>query len=89
MAGTKTKLATFLREARIEAGLSQIEVAKALGYSTSQFISNWERELAAPPVKILKRLGKLYSISSDRLLEMLIEQSEETLRRQFRQSKLA
>ncbi|HRO66342.1 MAG TPA: helix-turn-helix transcriptional regulator [Pseudobdellovibrionaceae bacterium] len=89
MAGTKTKLANFLREARVEAGLSQIEVAKALGYSTSQFISNWERELAAPPVKILKRLGKLYGISSDRLLEMLIEQSEETLRRQFRQSKMA
>lgn len=87
MAGTKQKFAEFLRDSRVKAGLSQIEVAKSLGYSTSQFISNWERELAAPPVKALKRLGKMYSVSGEKLLDMLIAQNEETLRRQFKQSK--
>lgn len=87
MAGKKSNFAEFLRDSRTKAGLSQIEVAKDLGYSTSQFISNWERELAAPPVKVLKRLGKLYSVSADKLLGMLIDHNEQNLRRQFRQSK--
>lgn len=87
MAGKKVSFADFLRESRIKANMSQIEVASELGYSTSQFISNWERELAAPPVKVLKKLGKLYSVSSEKLLDLLIAHNEQNLRAQFKQSK--
>ena len=87
MAVSKQKLAVFLRDSRVKAGMSQIEVAKELGYSTSQFISNWERELAAPPVKVLKKISKMYSVSGERLLDMLVSQNEENLRKQYRQTK--
>jgi transcriptional regulator with XRE-family HTH domain len=34
-----------IQKARINAGLSQRDVAEFLGYSTPQFISNWETTL--------------------------------------------
>jgi transcriptional regulator with XRE-family HTH domain len=46
----------LLKAARENAGLRQSDVAKKLGYSSPQFISNWERGLSLPP---LDRLPKL------------------------------
>ncbi|MCB0378100.1 MAG: helix-turn-helix transcriptional regulator [Bdellovibrionales bacterium] len=59
----------FLREQREAAGLSQKEVATKLGYSSAQFISNWERGISAPPVKILRKLAKLYNVKDATLLD--------------------
>lgn len=49
-----------LREA---AGLSQKEVADALGYSTAQFVSNFDRSVSSPPFSQAKKLAKLYKVS--------------------------
>ena len=43
-------------------GLSQAVVAKRLGYITSQFVSNWERNLCSVPPKDWKKLCKLLEV---------------------------
>ena len=76
-AKTKT-LAEFLKLAREKAGLSQRQIADDLGYQSAQFISNWERGISSPPMKTLKQLGELYSVSAEDLYEIMVE---DTLRR--------
>lgn len=67
-------LSEFLKTKRIEAGLSQADISKALGYSTPQFISNWERGISAPPVSHVKKLANLYKVSADDLFrEVLLD----------------
>ncbi len=68
------QLSNFLKEKRIASGLSQGDVADKLGYSTAQFISNWERGVAAPPVNILKKLADLYKVNAEELFEVVLEE---------------
>ncbi len=84
MAKTKNNLAEFLKDKRILAGLSQAEVSKKLGYSTAQFISNWERAISTPPVNMLKKIGNMYGISADELLEITLEQKIEEITKDLR-----
>jgi transcriptional regulator with XRE-family HTH domain len=69
------KLARFLRTARENAGLTQTEVAKKLGYGSSQFVSNWERGRSTPPMNALRPLSKMYKINMDELFEHIFEAS--------------
>ena len=66
-------LANFLKEKRIRAGLSQKEVAEKLGYSTAQFVSNWERGLSAPPVETLKVIAEMYNVDLDEVFNVTLE----------------
>jgi len=71
----KNQLAKFLADKRKTAGLSQRQVSDRLGYSTPQFISNWERGISNPPIGSVKRLGTLYKVSSEELFEVLLSSS--------------
>jgi len=53
-------IAKAFKEARIEAGLSQWDVAKELGYGTPQFISNIERGISTIPMDKLTDISKLF-----------------------------
>lgn len=83
----RTDLARFLKEKRTASGLSQIEVAEKLGYSTSQFVSNWERGVASPPIKTLRRLATMYKIPVDEIynliLRITLQKAERDLEREF------
>lgn len=76
-------LASFLKEKRVAAGLTQSEVARKLGYSSPQFVSNWERGLANPPVFILRDLTKMYKVSADQMFKLLLAEVEQDLHREF------
>lgn len=84
-------LAEFLKNKRLNAGLSQRDVADKLGYSTPQFISNWERGVSHPPISALKKLGDLYKVSAEDLFEVTlnatIQDVTQDLRRKFVNSK--
>jgi transcriptional regulator with XRE-family HTH domain len=80
-------LSVFLKEKRVEAGLTQSEVARKLGYSSPQFVSNWERGLANPPVFILKDLTKMYKVPADEMFELLVDEVRTQLHREFYASK--
>lgn len=66
-------LGSYLKQKRIEAGYSQIELGKMFGYSSSQFISNWERGLAAPPEENLQQLIKLLKLRLQAVVFAMIE----------------
>ncbi|HWU41931.1 MAG TPA: helix-turn-helix transcriptional regulator [Bdellovibrio sp.] len=80
---TESNLATFLKQKREQAGLSQKQVSEKLGYSTPQFVSNWERGLSAPPIKIVKKLAEMYRISGEELFNHLLEETLQQVRRDF------
>ena len=81
------KLAQFLKEKRTLSGLSQKDVATRLGYSTSQFISNWERGVSQPPINTLRTLALMYKISAEEMFNVLLEETivqvEADLKRKF------
>lgn len=81
------ELALFLKQKRVMMGLSQKDVAEKLGYSTSQFISNWERGVSQPPLHTLRKLSNLYKISADEMFSVLLKttiaQVEVDLKRKF------
>jgi transcriptional regulator with XRE-family HTH domain len=66
------ELAKFLKLKRIEQGLSQAEVARALGFSSSQFISNWERGMCSPPLNSLQKLTRLLEIKDNEIIKLLM-----------------
>jgi len=81
------KLAQFLKEKRSQSGLSQKDVAMKLGYSTSQFISNWERGISQPPIHTLRTLAQMYNVSAEQMFNVLLEntmvQVQEDLKKKF------
>jgi len=69
-------LGDYLREKRTERGISQNEVAAHLGYGSAQFVSNWERQLANPPMPTLRKLIPFLKLDTDELLDLLLAHSE-------------
>lgn len=81
---TKLKvLAQFLREKRLESEITQITAAQALGHSTAQYISNFERGLCEPSVKIALKLCECYGINRRELYELMIESYQVELSRKI------
>ena len=58
----------YLKQLRVRAGLSQLEVAKSLGYASAQFISDQERGKFKVPVDKIGKLAKLYGVRAKDLL---------------------
>lgn len=73
-------LSEFLKEKRTHAGLSQKDVAEKLGYSSAQFISNWERGLSSPPMHTLKKLAEMYNVNVDEMFDVILETTLEQVR---------
>ncbi|MAE73894.1 MAG: hypothetical protein CL675_07340 [Bdellovibrionaceae bacterium] len=63
----------FLAGKRKEAGFSQSDVAKHLGY-TAQFVSNWERGQALPPMQALRKLIDLIKMDREEVISLLISE---------------
>lgn len=70
-------LGEFLRQKRIAAGISQIEIARAAKFSNAQFISNIERGLCSVPGYILNTMVGLYQIEKVEMVEYLIDLKKE------------
>lgn len=73
-------LSEFLKEKRTQASLSQKDVADKLGYSSAQFISNWERGLSSPPMHTLKKLADMYNVNIDEMFDVILESTLEQVR---------
>lgn len=53
----------WLADCRVGVGLTQKDVAKKLGYSTPQHISNYERGLAVPSLRTIGLLVKMFKLT--------------------------
>lgn len=73
---TFSRLGEFFKQKRVDVGLTQAEVAKVLGLSTGQFVSNWERGVSAPPMDYLPRLMKLYKMNKAQVISIYTAEQE-------------
>lgn len=72
------------KELRERVGLTQKEVSDALGYTTPQFISNVERGRCRFPVGKLPKLKRLYRLSNDQVVDMIMVEEKRGLLRHFK-----
>lgn len=77
-------LALFLKKNRKKMNLTQWEVAERLGYSTLQFVSNWECGRSSPPLATCKTLCKIFEIDKNKMYQMLMDQYSEEVRKALR-----
>lgn len=77
--------AKYLKQKRELAGLSQKQVSEKLGYTTPQFISNWERGISTPPMKTVKKIAGLYSIPVDEIFNLLLQETLQQVTLDFKQ----
>jgi transcriptional regulator with XRE-family HTH domain len=89
----KKILANELKILRENQKLTQGEVAEFLGYSTAQFVSNWERGVSTPPMGILKTLAKKYNKDPEYLFSLIekleIEKCKISLKKRFALAKVS
>jgi transcriptional regulator with XRE-family HTH domain len=83
MKKAKSSAAVFFKSKRKDQGLTQDEVARFLGYTSKQIVSNWERGLCTPPLASLARLAKLLKIEKADIIEVFLNETEITLEKQF------
>jgi transcriptional regulator with XRE-family HTH domain len=62
-----------LRALREKAKLTQAQVAKGLGYTSPQFISNMEAGKAAPPLHVLPAMAYIYKVKTDYLKKVVAD----------------
>jgi len=67
------EIGNFLREKRVAAGKSQGDVRRELGYSTPQFVSNWERGIAHPPHADMRKIAALYNCDPNEFCDQYID----------------
>jgi transcriptional regulator with XRE-family HTH domain len=90
MSRVKTKmelykeLGDFLAAKRTAAGLNQKEVSDKMGYSSAQFVSNFERGLCMPPLNKLKLLSDMYAIEPKELAEFILKYQKQILYRELK-----
>lgn len=59
----------LLLKARKDKGITQNELAKKLGWSSSQFVSNWERRMCSAPVEKWPKIAKLLDLDMSEIVK--------------------
>jgi transcriptional regulator with XRE-family HTH domain len=77
-------ISSLIHQWRDLRSITQAQLAKKLGYSTSQFISNVERGICSFPVKKAKKLAKILDIPYDLLKTAYIADLSEELNQEFK-----
>jgi transcriptional regulator with XRE-family HTH domain len=75
------EISVLLKNYRINSGIRQIELARRLGYSCSQMVSNWERGLVSPPKRSLGKICRILSIPRGHMKAALLHRYEAELSR--------
>ena len=70
----KLTLGAYLKNARVKAGLSQIQVAKRLKLKSPFVVSAWERNMGeALPLYVLKSLIALYNLNDQVVFDLILQ----------------
>lgn len=75
----KSSVAEKLSKCRGDAGLSQSDVARAIGAPEPMMVSKWERGVSIPSAKYLDGLAKLYNKPASYFLDQGVSQIEPTV----------
>ncbi len=80
---TNKRIGQFLKQKRIDRGLTQSIVAEKLGYGSPQFISNIERGISNVPTKSLKIFVELYQIDAKEVIDIILDEKRRHLQSQM------
>lgn len=69
----------WLKQKRKLASLSQAAVSETLGYSSAQFVSNWERDLSLPPKRTLEKLSTMLNITVEEIRQEIIKHKKKEI----------
>ena len=76
-------ISLFLKEKRLEAGLTQLQAGFALGHTTAQYISNFERGLCEPSVESAELLCRTYKVPKRELYDVMVELYQQSLKKKL------
>jgi transcriptional regulator with XRE-family HTH domain len=76
-------LGVFFKEKRSNMGMTQLDVARKLGYTSAQFISNFERGLCSLPLPAIRKLTQLYKTDGKRVFELIMAEQESYVQEQL------
>jgi len=77
------ELGKLFRSERLKSGLSQGKVCRALGYTTPQYLSNFERGLCSMPLEKLKRMIDMYNMDPEEVVKLMMDLQTKFLRAQL------
>jgi transcriptional regulator with XRE-family HTH domain len=83
----RISLGQFFKKKRIEYQMSQRELAVMLGYRDPQFISNWERGLAAPPLRQARSICDILKIDKRQAIDLIVNNFKQDVEDLFRGNK--
>lgn len=81
------ELGQIIRDYRIKKKMTQLELAKKLGYDSTQFVSLFERGLSKVPFNVLGQLIVILGIPERKILTMLVNAYESQIKSQIDQGK--
>ena len=73
MAKINVELGALVREYRIKAEMTQLELANRLGYESMQFVSLFERGLSKIPLKVIGKLVIILGIPEKKIVKNIID----------------
>lgn len=78
MSKSFAEMGSYLAEKRKKVGISQAELGERVNVH-SQFVSNWERGLCAPPSHAMKELVKVLSVHKSEFKRIALRDAEEDI----------
>ena len=73
------ELGQYLKEKRQSEKLTQSELANKLGDVHTQFVSNWERGLCAPPGHCFSQLIEILNLNRNKLVKVMMNDSKKVI----------
>ena len=84
---THYELGSLIRGYRTQKEMTQLELAKKLGYDSTQFVSLFERGLSKVPHNVLGQLIIILGIPEKKVLDILIKAYENNLKSEIQSGK--
>lgn len=73
MSSINKELGQMVREYRLKANMTQLELANKLGYESMQFVSLFERGLSKIPLKVIGKLVVILGIPEKKITKNLVD----------------
>lgn len=87
MSNINKELGILVREYRLKANMTQLELANKLGYESMQFVSLFERGLSKIPLKVIGKLVIILGIPEKKVVKNLVDIFTDDLIKQIEDGK--
>lgn len=73
MAAIDNELGALVREYRLKAGMTQLQLSQRLGYESMQFVSLFERGLSKIPLKVMGKMIVILKLPEKKIVKKLTD----------------